>query len=55
MYFMVIMLVFIVAYGITTQIILYPNSELNIQLVIDILNYAWWNIFGEYNIEEVSG
>jgi len=54
-YFMVIMLVFIVAYGITSQVILYPNSELNGQLVVDILKYAWWSIFGEFNIEEVSG
>jgi len=55
LYFMVIMLVFVVAYGITSQVILYPNSDLNILLVVDILKYAWWSIFGEFNIEEVSG
>jgi len=54
-YFMVIMLVFILAYGIASQVILYPNSDLNILLVTDILKYAWWSIFGEFNIEEVSG
>ena len=54
-YFMVIMVVFVVAYGITSQVILYPNSDLNIHLVRDIMNYAWWSIFGEFNIEEVSG
>jgi len=52
---MVIMFVFIFAYGITLQIVLYPNSDLNIQLVVDILKYAWWSIFGEFNIDEVSG
>jgi len=52
---MIIMLVFVVAYGITSQVVLYPNSALNIRLIIDILNYAWWSIFGEFNIEEVSG
>jgi len=50
LYFMVIMLVFVVAYGITSQVILYPNSDLNILLVVDILKYAWWSIFGEFNI-----
>jgi len=52
---MVIMLVFIVAYGITSQVILYPNSALNSLLVADILKYAWWSIFGEFNIDELSG
>jgi len=55
MYFMVIMMVFVVAYGITSQVILYPNSDLNLSLVIDILSYSWWSIFGEFNLEEVSG
>jgi len=54
-YFMVIMLVFIVAYGITSQVILYPNSDLNMLLVVDIWKYSWWSIFGEFHIEEVSG
>jgi len=55
LYFMVIMLVFIIAYGITSQVILYPNSQLNILLVKDILSFSWWSIFGEFNLEEVSG
>jgi len=55
LYFMIIMLVFVVAYGITSQVVHYPNSALNIGLIIDILSYAWWSIFGEFNIEEVSG
>jgi len=55
LYFLIIMVVFIVSYGITSQVILYPNSDLNILLVIDVLKYAWWGIFGEFNIEEVDG
>ena len=54
-YFMVIMFVFIVSYGITSQVILYPNSDLNFFLVVDIIKYSWWSIFGEFNIDEVSG
>jgi len=55
MYFLVILVIFVIAYGITAQVILYPNSDLNIRLFIDILKYAGWTIFGELNIEEVSG
>jgi len=51
-YFMLIMLVFIVSYGSTSQVILYPNSTFDI---VDIMKYAWWSIFGEFNIEEVYG
>ena len=53
--FMVIMMVFVLSYGVSSQVILYPNSELNIRLLVDILKFAWWSIFGEFNIEEVSG
>ena len=52
---MVIMCVFVVAYGIASQAILYPNSDLNVLLVNDILKHAWWSIFGEFNIDEISG
>jgi len=49
------MMVFVVAYGVTTQVILYPNSDLHGFLIVDILSAAWWNMFGEFNLEEVSG
>ena len=55
LFFMVIMVIFVISYGITSQVILYPNSDLNSSLLVDILKYAWWSIFGEFNIEEVSG
>jgi len=55
MYFLVILAIFVVAYGVTSQIILYPNSDLNVHLFIDVLKHASWSIFGEFNIDEVSG
>ena len=55
MYFLVILVIFVIAYGITAQVILYPNSELNMQLFIDIVKYAGWSVFGELNVDEVSG
>ena len=55
MYFVVILAIFVIAYGVTSQVILYPNSELSLYLLTDILKYAWWSMFGEFNFEEVSG
>jgi len=55
MSFMVIMTVFILSYGVASQVILYPNSQLNIHLFVDLLDYSWWSVFGEFNIKEVTG
>jgi len=55
LYFLVILAIFVVAYGVTSQAILYPNSELNIYLLTDVLKYASWSIFGEFHLEQVSG
>jgi len=55
MFFMVIMMVFILSYGVASQVILYPNSKLNIHLFVDLLDYSWWSVFGEFNIDEVTG
>jgi len=54
-YFMIILMVFIAAYGIASQIILYPNQPLNIGLARDVLSKSWWTIFGELSLDEVSG
>lgn len=54
-YFMIILLVFIAAYGTASHVVLYPNQPLNIALARDVLGRSFWNIFGELGIEEVSG
>lgn len=54
-YFMIILMVFIAAYGIASHVILYPNQPLDIVLARDVLSRSWWNIFGELGLDEVSG
>jgi hypothetical protein len=54
-YFMMILMVFVAAFGIGSQVILYPNSPLNINLAVDILKNPWWAVFQQFNIDEVSG
>ncbi|ESO08545.1 hypothetical protein HELRODRAFT_190762 [Helobdella robusta] len=53
-YFVIIIMVFISSYGITSQVILYPNQELNIKLARDVLSDAWWNVYGQLDIDMVS-
>lgn len=52
---MLIMLVFILGYAITSQSILYPNADMNKMLVIDVLKKAYWQIFAELFLEEIEG
>lgn len=54
-YFFIILLVFILAYGLATHAILYPNSTLNFHLVKDILHKAYFQIYGELFLEEIQG
>lgn len=54
-YFVIIIMVFISSYGITSQVILFPNQPLNIHLAKDVLSDAWWSVYGEMNIDLVSG
>lgn len=54
-YFVIILLVFVAAYGVASQVILYPNSPLNIRLARDVLSSAWWSMYIELNLDEASG
>ena len=55
LYFVVIFLIFIVAYGLAAQVILYPNAELEIGLVQDVMEKAYFQIYGELYLEEIKG
>ena len=48
-------MVFIAAYGLAAQAILYPNSPLDIVLVQGVLRKAYWQIYGELFLEEIEG
>ena len=49
-FFIYIIAVFVFAFGITTQATLYPNTPLSFGLIRDIINKAYWPIFGEMKI-----
>lgn len=50
LFFIYIIAVFVFAFGVTTQATLYPNTPLSFGLIRDIINKAYWPIFGEMKI-----
>ncbi|KAL3836753.1 hypothetical protein ACJMK2_022170 [Sinanodonta woodiana] len=54
-YFIMILLVFIVAYGIASYAILYPHTEPSLATLTDIFRRPYWNIYGELMLEKIEG
>ncbi|KAI0212564.1 Transient receptor potential cation channel subfamily M member 2, partial [Lamellibrachia satsuma] len=54
-YFIIILMVFVTAYGVTLQVILYPNSPLQFSLIDDIFKKAYFQIYGELFLDELEG
>ena len=53
--FFLILFVFITAYGLASQAMLYPNSPLNAELFRGIFEKAYFQIYGEHFLEELRG
>ncbi len=52
---MMIVVVFVISFGVITQAMLYTNNTFDWNLVKKIINKAYWPIFGEMKIlEEIS-
>ncbi|XP_064629774.1 transient receptor potential cation channel subfamily M member-like 2 [Lineus longissimus] len=54
-FFLVIFLVFVLCYGVATQMLLYPNSLPSWQLLKDVVYIPYWQMYGELFIEHVEG
>ncbi|XP_076456247.1 transient receptor potential cation channel subfamily M member-like 2 isoform X2 [Babylonia areolata] len=55
MWFVVILMVFIGAYAIASEAILYPQTELSWKLLYHLPRKAYWQIYGELFLEEIEG
>ena len=55
LFFVVILFVFIVAFGVASQAILYPNSKGNFKLLRSVFSRPYWQIYGELFLEEIEG
>ncbi|KAI0242998.1 Transient receptor potential cation channel subfamily M member-like 2 [Lamellibrachia satsuma] len=54
-YVIIIIMVFVVAYGVALQAILYPNSPLDFTLMSKMFKKAYFQIYGELFLEELGG
>ncbi|KAK3610936.1 hypothetical protein CHS0354_032657 [Potamilus streckersoni] len=54
-YFFMILLVFIVAYGISSHAILYPHTAPSLETLTDIFRRPYWNIYGELMLDKIEG
>lgn len=50
MFFVSIIAMFVSSFGVTTQATMYPGNKLSVQLFRNILNKAYWPIYGEMKL-----
>ena len=54
-FFIAILLVVLLAYGVASQALLYPNSEATWYLLKDIVYKPYWQMYGELFLDELEG
>lgn len=55
LFFISLLVVFLISYGIAAQSLLYPNATLSWNILRDVLYMPYFNIYGEFNLDEVRG
>lgn len=53
--YIMILLVFLLAYGISTNALMYRSRSLQGLVFRDIVYYPYWQIYGELYLEELEG
>ncbi|XP_077862252.1 transient receptor potential cation channel subfamily M member 5-like [Saccoglossus kowalevskii] len=54
-YFVLILAVFVVSFGVVIEAILYPNMDPDIRIIFKSLYKPYWQLYGELFLEEVEG
>ncbi|KAL8573882.1 hypothetical protein ACOMHN_029330 [Nucella lapillus] len=52
--FMIILLIFVVAYSVASESLLYPESDFNLTRLFHLPRKAYWQVFGELGLEEIE-
>ena len=55
MYFVVILMLFVVSYAVAAYAVMYPQSELSIDLMLRVLRLGYWNLYGELLLDDIEG
>ncbi|XP_077980205.1 transient receptor potential cation channel subfamily M member-like 2 [Glandiceps talaboti] len=54
-FFVVILIVFIMAFGVACEALLYPNHEPSLMLIPKVIYKPYWQMYGELFLEEMEG
>ena len=52
---MMILLIVLLAYGVSTQALMFPGREYFHGIFFDVVYYPYWQIYGELYLEELEG
>ncbi|XP_076441873.1 transient receptor potential cation channel subfamily M member 1-like [Babylonia areolata] len=52
--FMIILLIFVLAYAVASESLLYPRSNFTADRLFHLPRKAYWQVFGELNLEEIE-
>lgn len=55
LFFVCLVVVFILAYGVVNQAMRYPNSPLTIKVLKGIIYVPYWQIYGELYLDQLEG
>ena len=55
LFFICILIVFILAYGVVAQALSFPNADFTPKLIVDAIYYPYWQIYGEIFMEQIEG
>ena len=53
-YFIFILAIFIIGYGVAFQAVRFPNSNIG-KAIVGVINKPYWQMYGELFIEEILG
>jgi transient receptor potential cation channel subfamily M protein 2 len=54
MMFMMVLVVFLLAYGVTSQGMLYKRREPSLSIITDLIQFPYWQLYGELYLEEIQ-
>eukprot|EP00105_Crassostrea_gigas_P039090 XP_019923238.1 PREDICTED: transient receptor potential cation channel subfamily M member 1-like [Crassostrea gigas] len=54
LYFVVILMLFVVSYAVAAYAIMYPQSELSVDLFFNVLRLGYWNLYGELLLDDIE-
>ena len=52
--FMIILLIFVLAYAVSSESLLYPKSDMTLERLFHLPRKAYWQVFGELTLDEIE-